>query len=457
MKMDFSLNLTQEQKLIMTQQMQLSVKLLQMSSYDLQEYIENEFQENPILEVDYENEKQEEPTEVINYKELVKYLEFDNYGSQNYKSYDEHEDISPFNFISNEKSLKQYLYEQVSELNESDYTKALCEYIIESLDNKGYLGLSIEDITKELKISIDLFNNALKIVQNFEPYGIGARDLKECLKIQMRKKHIWDDNMSKIVDDHIEDLSENRYQNIAKSLNITVKEAQTYGDKIKNLEPKPSSGFFTGEEVKYIAPDAYIRKVGDKYHIDMNERLIPRLSINTLYKSILSEEKDKLATEFVKDKINSAMFLIKSIEQRKSTIYKVIEKIIELQYDYFEFGKEYLKPMTLKEIAESLNMHESTISRAIKDKYIYTNKGTIKLKDLFTTGVYSLNQGEDISVFNIKTEIKKLIEGEDKNKPLSDQVICEKLSKNGMNISRRTVAKYREELQIKSSSKRKRF
>ncbi|PPK49272.1 RNA polymerase RpoN-/SigL-like sigma 54 subunit [Clostridium algidicarnis DSM 15099] len=457
MKMDFSLNLAQEQKLIMTQQMQLSVKLLQMSSYDLQEYIENEFQENPILEVEYENKKQEEQKDIIEYKELVKYLEFDNYSSQNYKNYNEHDEISPFNFISSEKSLKEYLYEQVSELNEDDYTKAICEYIIESLDSKGYLSLSIEDIAKELKISIDTFNDALKIVQNFEPDGIGARNLKECLKIQMRKKHFLDDNICKIVDEHLQDLSENKYQNIAKALNITVKEAQTYGDKIKTLEPKPSRGFFTGEEVKYVSPDAYIRKVDDKYYIEMNESLMPRLSINSLYKDILNQEKDDVATEFVKEKINSAMFLIKSIEQRKSTIYKVIEKIIELQYDFFEFGKEYLKPMTLKQIAESLNMHESTISRAIKDKYIYTNKGTIKLKSLFTTGVYSLKEGEDISVFNIKKEMKRLIEKEDKNKPLSDQVICEKLSENGMNISRRTVAKYRDELQIKSSSKRKRF
>lgn len=457
MKMDFSLNLAQEQKLIMTQQMQLSVKLLQMSSYDLQEYIENEFQENPILEMDYENKKEDETQDKINYKELVKYLEFDNYGSQSYKNYDEHEEVSPFNFIANEKSLKEYLYEQVSELNESNYIKTLCEYTIESLDSKGYLSLPSEYIAKELKIDIDVFEKVLKIIQNFEPDGIGARSLKECLKIQMRKKHMLDDNMCKIIDNHLEDLSENRYQNIAKSLNITVKEAQICGDSIKTLEPKPSSGFFTGEEVKYVSPDAYIRKVDGKYIIEMNENLIPRLSINSLYKNILNDEKDKVATEFVKDKINSAIFLIKSIEQRKSTVYRVIEKIIELQYDYFEFGKEYLKPMTLREIAESLNMHESTISRAIKDKYIYTNKGTIKIKDLFITGVYSLNQGEDISVFNIKRKIKRLIEEEDKKKPISDQIICEKLSENGMNISRRTVAKYREELQIKSSNKRKRF
>nr|WP_291567792.1 RNA polymerase factor sigma-54 [Clostridium sp. UBA2485] len=272
----------------------------------------------------------------------------------------------------------------------------------------------------------------------------------------MRKKHFLDDNICKIVDEHLQDLSENKYQNIAKALNITVKEAQTYGDKIKTLEPKPSRGFFTGEEVKYVSPDAYIRKVDDKYYIEMNESLMPRLSINSLYKDILNQEKDDVATEFVKEKINSAMFLIKSIEQRKSTIYKVIEKIIELQYDFFEFGKEYLKPMTLKQIAESLNMHESTISRAIKDKYIALHIGkVIKIKDLFTNSLNTMN--DDISTNNIKKKIKEIIDGENKKKPFSDSTICNMLNNEGIMISRRTIAKYREQLGIFSSSQRKRL
>ncbi len=457
MKIDFNLNLTQEQKLIMTQQMQLSVKLLQMSSYDLQEYIDKEFQENPVLEAAYEEKKEEVIKDRIDYKELVKYLEFDNYGSQSYGSYNNDDEVSPFNFISNKTSLKQYLHEQILELNENDYIKSICEYIIESLDGRGYLPISIEDISKEIKISIELAERALKIIQSLDPDGIGARNIKECLKIQIQKKELGNDKILDIIDNHLEDLAENRYQNIAKELNITAKEAQCYGDKIKTLEPKPSRGFFTGEEVRYVVPDAYIRKIDGEYHVIMNDSLLPRLSINNVYKDILKEEKDKFALDFVKDKINSAMFLIKSVEQRKSTIYRVLEKIIELQYDYFEFGAEHLKPMTLKEIAESLSMHESTISRAIRDKYVYTSKGTIKIKDLFTTGIYSYNEGEDISVINIKNQIKKLIDEENKKKPLSDQIICDELNKMNMNISRRTVAKYREELGIKSSSKRKRF
>lgn len=456
MKMDFTLNLTQEQKLIMTQQMQLSVKLLQMSSFELQEYMEKEFQENPVLEAKYEeNSETDKFKDRIDYKELIKYFEFDNYGSQSYGNYDEDE-VSPFNFISNSKSLKEYLHEQIGELNENDYLKSICDYIIENIDNRGYLDTNLEDICKEIKCDRELGEKALSVVQSLEPDGIGARDIKECLKIQLRKKGIEDEAIYKIIEEHIENLADNKYNAIAKDLNISLKDVQHYGDIIKSLEPKPSRGFFTGDEVKYIVPDAYIRKIDGIYHIIMNDSLLPKLSINSVYKDIINNEKDKFAVDYVKDRINSAMFLIKSVEHRKSTMYKVLEKILELQKDYFEYGEQYLKPMTLKEIADSLGMHESTISRAIRDKYIYTSSGTIKIKDLFTVG-YNNEQGEDISVKNIKNQIKKLVEEEDKTKPLSDQAICDELNNMNMNISRRTVAKYREELGIKSSSKRKRF
>ncbi len=456
MKMDFTLNLTQEQKLVMTQQMQLSVKLLQMSSYDLQEFINKEFQENPVLEAKYEENNEKSDRDNIDYKELIKYFEFDNYGSQSLGNYDE-EEVSPFNFISNKKSLKEYLHEQILELNENDYTKVLCDYIIENLDNKGYLDVEVCDIARELKTEVSVVEKALGIVQGLEPDGIGARDLKECLKIQLNKKGIEDEALFYIIDNHLQNLAENKFLIIAKDLDITPKDAQQYGDIIKSLEPKPSRGFFTGDEVKYIIPDAYIKKIDNKYHIIMNDNLLPKLSINNMYKEIINNDKDKYAADYVKDKISSAMFLIKSVENRKNTIYRVLENIIEIQYDYFEKGEDYLKPMTLKEIAERLEMHESTISRAIRDKYIYTSRGTVKIKNLFTTGIKSKNSGEDVSVNNIKNHIKKLIDEEDKSKPLSDQFICDELSKLGMNISRRTVAKYREELGIKSSSKRKRF
>lgn len=456
MNMDFSLNLTQEQKLVMTQEMQLSVKLLQMSGFELQEYVEKEVEENPVLDAKGSSQNSEENNK-MDYKELVKYFEFDNYSHHNYEKKDD-EEISPFSFISEKKSLKEYLKEQIRDLGVKDFIKSICIYIIENIDERGYLGITDEEITEDLKISMALTKHCVETIQSLEPSGIGARDLKECLKIQIRKKGIQEEAIFEIIDNHLELLAENKYNNIAKILNIDVKKAQEYGDIIKTLHPKPSRGFFTGEEVKYITPDAYIKKIDNEYFILMNDDMLPKLSINQMYKEIIRNENDKEAVEYVKEKLNSALFLIKSIQHRKSTIYRVLEKILETQRDYFDYGDEYLKPMTLKEIAEELSVHESTISRAIRDKYIYTNKGTIRIKDLFTTAISSNNSGgEDISVRIIKKSIKDLIDKEDKEKPLSDQVICDLINEEGMNISRRTVAKYREEMGIKSSKGRKRF
>ncbi|MGU8578545.1 RNA polymerase factor sigma-54 [Clostridium perfringens] len=461
MLMDFNLNLTQEQKLIMTQQMQLSIKLLQMSTYDLREYIEKEFSENPVLEAQYEDTKEvSKEQDRLEYKELVKYLESDNYGSQSYGEYDE-EGISPFTFISKPESLTDYLEGQILELPIDEYMRSVCSYMVECLDQKGYLDIKKEELMNELDCSEETFNRALIVIQNLEPAGIGARDLKECLEIQLERKGENDPIVKEIIDNHLDDLADNRYQVIAKDLDITPKKAQDYGDLIKTLEPKPSRGFYTGDEVGFIIPDAEIRKIDGEFLILMKDRVLPMLSVNPLYKDILKDStNDKEATEYVKEKIDKAMFLIKSIEQRKSTLHKVLQKILEKQKDYFEKGEKYLKPMTLKEIAEKLEMHESTISRAIRDKYILTSMGTIKIKDLFVNSISNKEKShgeEDVTVINIKKVLEEVIKEEDKRKPLSDQAISEILKEKGMAISRRTVAKYREELGIKSSSKRKRF
>ena len=457
MTMDFNLSLNLEQKLVMTQQMQLSIKLLQMSTFDLQQYVEKELQENPVLDSDYDKENKDKSKEnEINYKELIKNRAYDSYSSNSYESNGEEKD-SPLKFIAKQKSLKEYLMIEISECEIKNDVKAICKYIVENLDNKGYLDSNVSDLAKELNVSIDKIENALSVVQSLDPSGIGARDLKECLKIQLIKKNINSPELFILINEYLKELSENKYMVISKKLGIDIKKAQAYGDLIKTLEPKPSSGFYTGEEIKYITPDAYIKKNGDEYIIIMNEDVIPRLTINNIYKQIITDESDTDAVEYVKDKINSAMFLIKSIEHRKSTIYRVIEKVVQNQKAYFDKGRDYLKPMILKDIADDIEMHESTVSRAIKDKYIYTNNGTIRIKDLFTTGLASFDDKEDVSVNIIKKEIKDLIHLEDNFKPISDQTICNILNDKGRNICRRTVAKYREELNLKSSTKRKRF
>ncbi|MFL0267646.1 RNA polymerase factor sigma-54 [Candidatus Clostridium radicumherbarum] len=449
--MSFELSLTQEQKLIMTQEMQLSVKLLQMSSIELKEHIENEVLENPVLEYADENK---DNNSTMEYKEFMDFLKKDKTYFNNEST---EEEISPFYFISEKKSLRQFLREQVNDLNVNDFYRSICYNIIDNLDDKGYLDEEVKDMANNLRIEEKFVSHALEIIQSLDPAGIGARNLKDCLKLQLKRKDILDENLFSIIENHMEDLAENKYNKIAKVLNVELKKVQEYGDIIKNLEPKPSSGFYDGEETKFVLPDAYIKNINGKFEIIINEAITPGLRINPIYKEILSNDSDKEAVDYVKQKIDNAVFLMKSIEYRKSTIYRVLEKIVEFQKDYFEFGDDFLKPMTLKDIADNLGIHESTVSRAIKDKFINISKGTIKIKDLFTVGLSSKDNSQDISTNLIKKEIRLLIDSEDKTNPFSDQGICDTLNKNGMNISRRTVAKYREELGIKSSSKRKRY
>ena len=453
MQMDLKLNIAQKQKLILTQIMQQSINVLQMSAYDLREYIEKEFEENPILEADFNSI---ESKDNIDNTQLSKYLN-DRYDENYNYQHNNEDEVSVFNFISDKKSLKDYLYEQLGEIKSDIKINKVVSYMIESLDSRGYLENTLEEICSDLGIDEEKVQNALEILQSLEPCGIGARDLKECLLIQLKSKGILDEIIKEIVLKYLEYIADCKYNYIAKELKITPKEVQAYGDIIKSLEPKPSRGYYTGEEVKFIIPDAYIVKIGDKYNVIMNKDIIPNITINNLYKQEILNGKNKKEVEYVKEKVNDAMGLINDIEQRNNTILKLLECIVKKQKAYFENGQEYLKPMTLRDLADEMALHESTVSRAIKDKYILTSRGTVKIKDLFCNGIVSSGiNGEGVSTNTIKNKIKQLIQLENKNKPLSDQAICDLLKKEHIDISRRTVAKYREELGIKSSSKRKR-
>lgn len=463
MNLDYNMKMTQEQRLVLTQNMQQSIKLLQMSLHDLREYIDNEYSENPVLEVNeeissYDDEQINRDVNIedkYDHKKLVEELYSDNYKDRSETNYS-NEEVSPLNFIEKKVSLKEYLQEQLIEADIDQYMLDICNYIVESLDYRGYLEISTGELAEELNIPEEIVNKALDVVQALEPYGIGARNIKECLLIQSLKLNILDDVIEKMILNHLENIAENKYETVAKDLNINPREAQRYGDLIKKLEPKPSRGFYTGEEVNYIIPDAEIKNVDGEFFILMNESVLPRLMINKTYRDVLRNNQDSETNTYVKEKINQALFLIKSIEQRKNTLYKVLECVVEKQNDFFKFGRQYIKPLTLKEVAEIINLHESTVSRAIKDKYVLTSYGTVKIKDLFASGLSS-NNNEDMATSKIKNEIKKIIEEENKSKPLSDQLISSMLVEKNMNISRRTVAKYREELGIKSSSARKRL
>ena len=455
MQMDFKLDIVQKQKLILTQTMQQSINILQMSAYELREYIDKQFEENPLLEGELELI---ESKEKIDYKDIIKNAQDKGYSEKYINNYSNEEEVSVFNFIANNKSLKDYLYEQLYEIRYDKKIKKVIEYMIESLNSNGYLEATLENICNELNVNEEVAKYSLKILQGLEPIGVGARSLKECLLIQLKSREILDGYIEEIVLKYLEDIADSKYAYIAKKLKITAKEVQVYGDIIKSLEPKPSRGYYTGEEVKFIIPDAYVVKFNNKYNVMMNNSILPTIKINNIYKSITFNEKDNKEAEYIKVKFSKAMNLINDIEQRNTTVLKVLECIVDKQKEYFEKGEFYLRPMTLRDIADDIGLHESTISRAIKDKYILTSRGTVKIKDLFCNGIASDGiVGENISVNIIKDKIKKIIDLENKKKPLSDQAICDLLNKESMGISRRTVAKYREELEIKSSSKRKRI
>ncbi|MDD4503881.1 MAG: RNA polymerase factor sigma-54, partial [Clostridiaceae bacterium] len=361
------------------------------------------------------------------------------------------------NFITYSYTLKDHLISQlrVSPINEK--LSDIGEYIIESLDENGYLTITQEDMSLILNVKLEAVKEALSVIHTFEPFGVGAMDLKECLLIQLKNKDIINEKIELIVLNHLDDIACNRLNNISKKLSISIEEAQKYSDIIKNLEPKPGRSFEGSTSTKYVIPDVYIEKVEKEYIVIVNDHYGPRLKINQYYKSILiNEDKSSQASTFINNKLSSAMWIIKSLEHRKNTLYNVVKAILQYQMDFFEKGPMFLKTMTLKKIAEMVNVHESTVSRAINGKYVQTPRGVFEIKYFFKSGVDN-QDGDAISSESIKKMIKSYVNSEDTSKPLSDQNIADFLVKEGYMISRRTVAKYRDELGILSSSKRKRY
>lgn len=469
MRMGYDLVIEQQQKLVMTPELKLALKILQLPAVELEELIQNELEANPVLEIMDENrdekpelqhkqdkkEKEKETEKEINWKE---YLQFQgkSYSAEGFDN-DESSEFSYENFITYSYTLKDHLISQLRVIPVKEKLRDIAEYIIESLDENGYLTATLQDMSEILSVDIETVSEALSIIQTFEPYGVGASDLKECLLIQLRNRDIINTSLETIVNNHLDDIACNRLNNISKKLSVTIEEAQKYSDIIKNLEPKPGRAFEGSNSTKYVTPDVYIEKIGNEYVIIINDHYGSRLMVNQYYKSILmSEDKSSKASAYINNKLSSAMWLIKSLEHRKNTLYSVVKAILEYQMDFFENGPMYLKTMTLKKIADMVNVHESTVSRAVNGKYVQTPRGIFEIKYFFKSGIDN-QEGDAISSESIKKMIKSYVSNEDTSKPVSDQHIADYLVKEGYMISRRTVAKYRDELGILSSSKRKRY
>ncbi|KPU45251.1 RNA polymerase sigma-54 factor [Oxobacter pfennigii] len=451
MKMNFDLSMRQTQKLVMTQQLQMAIKLLQMPSLELNEYIQEQLEDNPVLESLPDEKPIDEPK--IDWKEYIKTIENYDY----YENYHENdESLSPINFIPSVTTLREHLMFQLHLAVRNNEDVQIGEYIIDNIDGSGYLRADASDIAKHFNIKNEKIEGLIKIIQGFDPVGVGARSITECLILQLREMNMLDYLLEKVINNYLEDIGNNRYNFIAKELSITLKEAQKIGDIIKSLEPKPGRGFESFGHIRYIIPDVVVEKMDGKYMISVNDRMIPALTINSYYKSILlMEDNESKAQDFIKKKMDAAAWLIKSLEQRKNTIYNVVSSIVSFQKDFLDNGLNYLKPLTLKDVAEDIKMHESTVSRAISGKYVQTPRGLYGLKFFFTRGI---DVGEDnISSETIKKVIKQIIEKENERRPLSDQKITDILNNQRINIKRRTVAKYREEMNIPPAGKRKRF
>ncbi len=459
--MGYNLQLEQSQKLIMTPQLQQAIQILQLNAIELDQFVKQQMETNPFLEVNEEpvNNDERYPEErqpkEIDWKEYTENYSRDNHDhSSTY--YNQENDFNYESIVSEETTLRQHLLMQYNITKLEKRYNEIGEYIIDSLDENGYLTITLEEIAKETNFGVNIVEGVLKIIQTFDPPGIAARSLKECLLIQLNNYGLNLETVVAVIENYLEDVAQNKYPYIAKQLKITVEEVQDICDFIRTLEPKPGRKFSCSNH-SYITPDAVIKEIGADYVIMINDNSSPRLIIREDYRRLLASGDDNAETnKYINEKLNAAAWLIRSIEQRRQTIYRVLEVILQKQKPFFKHGKKHLKPMTLKEIADEIEVHESTVSRATNGKYVETPMGTFELKYFFTSGIEG-SDGEGVSAESVKSFIKEIVAAENPNKPLSDSKIAEMLDKKGMPVSRRTVAKYRDDLLIASSSKRKRY
>lgn len=464
MRLSYNLNLQQTQKLVMTPELKQAIEILQYNSVELNNFIQQELMSNPVLERQQVkgdsdnslNKEEKNQKDIIDMKKL-----FSEYDRSKYKSrvnnYEEKEEHSYENYLSTETTLTEHLLFQLQFTMLKGKNKIIGKYIVENINGNGYLKISNDEICKKFNVEDKEVEDIIQIVQTFDPVGVGARSLSECLIIQLKQNNVTDKLIHGIIQDHLDDLGNNKIGNIAKKLNVSIEKVQEIGDFIRTLEPKPGRIFSSSRDTRYVTPDITVEKVNGEYIVIIRDSTAPRLSINHYYrKLLLNNEMEDNASTYINKKLNSALKLIRCIQQRRNTIYNVVKAIIDYQLDFFEKGIIYLKPLTLREIADEIGVHESTVSRAINGKYMQCPKGIFELKYFFQSGVSS-SLGEGVSAESIKSIIKDLIQNENSKKPLSDQAISNELNKSGVKISRRTVAKYRDELGIPSSSKRRRY
>jgi RNA polymerase sigma-54 factor len=488
------LDLRLSQQLVMTPQLQQAIKLLQLSRMELVDLVREEMLENPVLEDDLEvaNEKAKErevlgedadnqskvesagntelpsndkngdsdvASEVKADDSAVNEIDWENY----LESYTmappmpayrpDNDDLPSYEAtLTRTESLFDHLSWQLKMTDFDDERMAVGMLILGNLDNNGYLKEPpVSELAAEAEVPVEMIEEVLMKIQTFDPTGVGARSLAECMLIQAMHYGQDDDLIVKIIKDHLPNLEKKNYQAISRDLKESLEEIYEAAKVIMEFDPRPGRQYST-DEPHYITPDVYVHKVADKYFVVPNDDGLPKLKISNFYRSAF--DKKGGAKEYIQEKLRSAQWLIRSIQQRQRTIIKVTESIIKFQRDFFDKGVAHLKPLILRDVAEDISMHESTISRVTTNKYVHTPQGIYELKFFFNSGISRTN-GEDLASQAVKMKIKRIISDEPPKRPYSDQKIVQLLKEQSIDIARRTVAKYREQMGILSSSKRK--
>ncbi len=484
--MKFGLQMRQTQRLVMTPKLQQALKLLQVPTLELQQILKQEILQNPMLEEveDTEDDEEEmgaeaatqeaeeapvaEPTETPSDSEETPSNDkepdesWDDYFGDGFdlgykRSEDQQEEffervpVARTSFIDS-------LLGQLRILTSDELELRIGEYLVGSLNESGYLTCSLVEVANTFKVEEAVVARVLAFIQSMEPVGIGARSLQEALLIQLRQRGLSDSVTAEIIRDHFEALKQRKYTEIAKKLHISVEEVQEHANAIMDLDPKPGFELMT-EEVRYITPDLIVERVGEEYVVFLNDKNVPRLRISTAYKRELDRSPvngSKETRDFILGRLSSARWLIQTIEQRRKTMVKVMECIVDEQREFFERGPGALRPLTLQQVASRIGMHESTVSRVTTNKYVQTPRGVFELKYFFSSSL-DTEDGDEVSAKAAKSQILEIIGKEDARRPLSDQKIADILKQDGLIIARRTVAKYREQLRILPARLRKQY
>jgi RNA polymerase sigma-54 factor len=473
------------QQLVITPQLQQAIRLLQLTRLELVDLISQEMKENPLLEEAEEGKELaegeapvagQEETETSPESERTPEVKGNGEGADEFdwENYLENSNLIPFeksspsssdgeerpsfeNFLSKRTTLTDHLHWQLQLSHFTEKEHEAGTWIIGNLDEDGYLKISLEDICSEINLPMEEVERVLQRIQQFDPVGVAARDLKECLLIQLEQISPRDPLAEKIVSEHLSLLKNRNYPAIAKRVGVSLDRVNRAASLISKLDPKPGKAF-GGEVIQEIIPDVYIHKVEGDYVIYLNDDGIPRLKVNSLYRNILNG--NRLAPEgdrkYIQDKLRSALWLIRSIHQRQRTIYKVAKSIVKFQREFLDKGIQFLKPLVLRDVAEDIQMHESTISRVTHNKYAHTPQGIYELKFFFNAGITS-TQGETMASESVKNLVREIIAKEDPKKPYSDEKLVQILQGMNIHIARRTVSKYREMMKILSSNERRKI